>query len=296
MGEAPKYYGKRRSIVRRIGSFLPLRPPPKIYVSVTPLHSMTSSMINEETSNDYVDSNGYGPASGRLLGSRPDLLEPISFGSEIRLLALEQELQELREQISVIVKSSKQSQYTSTASLSSEKDFKPQPPPPPPLPPPSTPHIARRASLQDHKIEDRKKVPLNTQKSMGDILKDIDKVKLRPIARSPGGRPLQMKRVNSPCNDLQEILRKRYIAMQSPDSRNSSELYRLLFLFPKHDYCDIKILNRISPIMNENKYNVYGSKEEEDILVKYHYATADASAVTGIRYPLSSLLLLPYLH
>lgn len=135
MGEAPKYYGKRRSIVRRIGSFLPLRPPPKIYVSVTPLHSMTSSMINEETSSDYVDSNGYGPArsvrmilinffyiytannilsmcvySGRLLGSRPDLLEPISFGSEIRLLALEQELQELREQISVIVKSSKQSQ------------------------------------------------------------------------------------------------------------------------------------------------------------------------------------------
>lgn len=62
MGEAPKYYGKRRSIVRRIGSFLPLRPPPKIYVSVTPLHSMTSSMINEETSSDYVDSNGYGPA------------------------------------------------------------------------------------------------------------------------------------------------------------------------------------------------------------------------------------------
>lgn len=40
---------------------------------------------------------------------RPDLLEPISFGSEIRLLALEQELQELREQVSAIVKSNKQS-------------------------------------------------------------------------------------------------------------------------------------------------------------------------------------------
>lgn len=58
MGEL--IYGKRRSIVRRIGSFLPLKPPPKIYVSVTPLHSMTSSMINEETSNTYVDTNGYG--------------------------------------------------------------------------------------------------------------------------------------------------------------------------------------------------------------------------------------------
>lgn len=55
-----KYYGKRRSIIRRIGSFLPLKPPPKIYVSVTPLHSMTSSMINEEASSNY-DTNGFGP-------------------------------------------------------------------------------------------------------------------------------------------------------------------------------------------------------------------------------------------
>lgn len=62
MGEPPKYYGKRRSIVRRIGSMLPLKPPPKIYVSVTPLHSMTSSMINEETSSDYKITNGYGQA------------------------------------------------------------------------------------------------------------------------------------------------------------------------------------------------------------------------------------------
>jgi len=43
----------------------------------------------------------------RLSNSRPDLLEPISFGSEVRLLALEQELQELREQISTIVKNNK---------------------------------------------------------------------------------------------------------------------------------------------------------------------------------------------
>lgn len=40
--------------------------------------------------------------------------------------------------------------------------------------------------------------------------------------RSPGGRPLRIKRDNSPCNDLQEILRRRYIAMNSTDSRNSS--------------------------------------------------------------------------
>ncbi|XP_011879214.1 PREDICTED: mitochondrial fission regulator 2-like [Vollenhovia emeryi] len=223
-----KYYGKRRSIIRRIGSFLPLKPPPKIYVSVTPLHLMTNSMVNEETGSNYVDTNGY-PMS------RPDLLEPISFGSEVRLLALEQELQELREQISTIVKNNKLSKYASVASLPNgaddTKSVPPPPPPPPPLPPlslpfpllpPTTPHIARRASLQDHKMEDRKKMPLSVQKSTGDMLKDIDNVKLRPVARSPGGHPIRVKRENSPCNDLQEILRRRYIAMQSPDSRNSS--------------------------------------------------------------------------
>ncbi|XP_012227312.1 mitochondrial fission regulator 2-like [Linepithema humile] len=217
-----KYYGKKRSIVRRIGSFLPLKPPPKIYVSVTPLHSMTSSMINEEASSNY-DTNGYGPM--RLSGSRPDLLEPISFGSEVRLLALEQELQELREQISTIVKNNKLSKHASVASLPNIMDngkSLPVPPPPPPLPPPTTPHIARRASLQEHKTEDRKKIALSSQKSTGDMLKDIDSVKLRPVARSPGGHPIRVKRENSPCNDLQEILRRRYIAMQSPDSRNSS--------------------------------------------------------------------------
>ncbi|XP_029040120.1 mitochondrial fission regulator 2-like isoform X2 [Osmia bicornis bicornis] len=229
MSAGPKYYGKRRSIVRRIGSMLPLKPPPKVYVSVTPLHSMTSSMINEETSGDYVDTNGFGPA--RLSNIRPDLLEPISFGSEIRLLALEQELQDLREQVSAIVKSNKESRYTSTASLANGTDDipelqqplpeLPEPPPPPPLPPP-TPHIARRASLQDHKTDDRKKVSFISQASMTDVLKDIDNLKLRPVARSPGGRPLRIKRDNSPCNDLQEILRRRYVAMNSADSRNSS--------------------------------------------------------------------------
>lgn len=48
---------------------------------------------------------------------RPDLLEPISFGSEVRLLALEQELQELREQVSAIVKSNKQSRRMYTYNI-----------------------------------------------------------------------------------------------------------------------------------------------------------------------------------
>lgn len=55
----PKCCGRRRSIVRQIGSFLPLKPPPKIYVSVTALHSMTNSMIDQETSQE-PNVNGFG--------------------------------------------------------------------------------------------------------------------------------------------------------------------------------------------------------------------------------------------
>ncbi|KAG7203503.1 hypothetical protein KM043_013560 [Ampulex compressa] len=190
-------------------------------------------MINAETSTDFI--NTHGSSTVRLSNSRPDLLEPISFGSEVRLLALEQQLQELREQISDIVKKNERLNHTNnisaapiqngnddaiTVPLKLQSSPPPAPPPPPPLP--TTPHIARRASLQDHKVEDRKKSLLNTQKSMSDMLHEIDNVKLKPIARSPGGRPLRIKRENSPCNDLQEILRKRYMAMQSPDSRNTS--------------------------------------------------------------------------
>lgn len=140
--------------------------------------------------------------------SKPDLLEPISFGSEVRLLALEQELQDLREKVATIVKSGNQSvsrkylfkirfkqidrifvyviiflEPCLTSKPSNRcNDFIP-PPPPPPLPPPTTPHIARRASLQEHINEEKTKPPLNTQKSMGDIIRDIDKIKLKPIAR-----------------------------------------------------------------------------------------------------------------
>ena len=60
-----KYYGKQRSFIRRIGSLLPLKPPPKIYVSVTPLHSMSSSMIDQESSEDFKNTNGFG--AGRYI-------------------------------------------------------------------------------------------------------------------------------------------------------------------------------------------------------------------------------------
>lgn len=226
MADPPKYYGKNRSIVRRIGSFLPLKPLPKIYVSVTALHSMTNSMISDDGNCDVIDPNGSGLISGRLSGSKPDLLETISFGSEVRLLALEQELQEMREKIANIVHHIKQTEPPCDPSNQNSYANDPPhpPPPPPPLPPPSTPHIARRASLQDHTTTDWPKPALYTQKSMGDILKDMDKVKLKPVARSPGGRPLRSKRESTPNNDLQEILRKRYsvVQVESPDSRNTS--------------------------------------------------------------------------
>lgn len=79
---------------------------------------------------------------------------------------------------------------TSNASLvngtdnenTTELEQPPPPPPPPPLPPP-TPHIARRASLQDHKVEERKRGAFASQASMTDVLKDIDSDLLTPPAR-----------------------------------------------------------------------------------------------------------------
>lgn len=63
-----------------------------------------------------------------------------------------------------------------------ETNGEPPIPPPPMLPSPTTPHIARRASLQDHMYEDKRK-NLVTQKSVGDMLQNINEVKLKPIER-----------------------------------------------------------------------------------------------------------------
>lgn len=69
----------------------------------------------------------------------------------------------------------------STVSLTNGDSITNSPVVPPPLPPPTTPHIARRASLQDHSVDDRRK--LYTHKSTGDMLRDIGQIKLKPTVR-----------------------------------------------------------------------------------------------------------------
>jgi hypothetical protein len=64
-----------------------------------------------------------------------------------------------------------------------------------------------------------------TMLSLGEILKDISKVKLRPVERSPCGNTVRRTRTPiSPSNILAAVLRKRCAAVQS--------------LTPKPDYHD----------------------------------------------------------
>jgi hypothetical protein len=72
------------------------------------------------------------------------------------------------------------------------------PPPPPPPPPPPLPSLT--LSLTPVRFVHKKSKAIHVcpveskgqnMLPLGDILKDISKVKLRPVARSPGGNPIR---------------------------------------------------------------------------------------------------------
>lgn len=134
-----------------------------------------------------------------------------------------------------------------TAGLSEEPDHSPSsvfssPPPPPPLPqfslPPCFPPVQPGSASRDdptpavgkqhsgvhemsgsHCSESR---GVSDVPNMLDVLKDMNKVKLRPIERSPGGRPIQKKRQSlqwDPVSLISNALKKKF-AFQD-DSFNS---------------------------------------------------------------------------
>lgn len=104
------------------------------------------------------------------------------------------------------------------------------PPPPPPLPIiefssknksskvlTSSPRVSKVQS-NDCKVKESND---NKALSMFDVLKDITKVKLRPVERSPGGRPIKMCRkslsVSDDINDhFNHSLRKQFRSVRSP--------------------------------------------------------------------------------
>lgn len=110
-----------------------------------------------------------------------------------------------------------QSSEYETPTNSQQKSFVP-PPPPPPLPnfqltPVNTPL----------KFENKKFIsqPIRNGLPSGkELLKDLKKVQLRKIDKSPGGGPLKKpKQINDPGDFLEAVLKRRFGLIQnSPDS------------------------------------------------------------------------------
>lgn len=150
---------------------------------------------------------------------------------------------------------------SATARLSVEPDHVPSvvlsppplPPPPPPLPPPqfslqppsSLPVPPGSANTRgiDNLAAEMKKRPSGVKKTDGshhsesqrvsdvpnmlDVLKDMNKVKLRPVERSPGGRPIQKRRRQSsqwdPVSLISNALKQKFAFQDdSFDSENRS--------------------------------------------------------------------------
>ncbi|KAL8186552.1 UNVERIFIED_CONTAM: hypothetical protein K2H54_073985 [Gekko kuhli] len=177
-----------------------------------------------------------------------------------KISALEEELSHLRAQIALIVSLHGARNYQSCSGTVNSSDTPwsafpqssmtstPVPisacstviPPPPPLPevPPSEsgPHISttelikqRRAASKNKDIASRtgcqeaKAVP-----SMADILKDINKVKLRAVERSPGGTPVprtkKIIRVQwDPAALIAEALKEKFAARSNDDDSFDKE-------------------------------------------------------------------------
>ncbi|XP_068217154.1 mitochondrial fission regulator 2-like isoform X2 [Palaemon carinicauda] len=167
-----------------------------------------------------------------------------------KITALESELIQLRVQISTLIH---QNQRPLTPPSTPTSCLPPPPPPPPPnlLPPPPPPPLPpplpssstgntnngalRKTSFSDliaqgkdsiNKHNEPVEIPKSTSStgvSMADVLKGLNKVKLKKVARSPGGTPIR-ERAQSPVSGdpasiIAAALKKRFakINVESPE-------------------------------------------------------------------------------
>lgn len=298
-----KDYGSARSIIRRIGRVLPLKPCrrpnfeliPHLnskesddYEPVVPSFADVLCVENDEEAS-YLRHGLWKKEEGKiaffhsskliwdtlspaLRQNKPvknDL--PASEAAIKKIAALEDELTFLRAQIAAIVATQEQRESEETgfcdpsdepsreqvlpssvtAGRSVEPDRSPSsvlssPPPPPPLPqfslqpcfPPVQPGSASRDDprtamgkqhLSVHRMSGShcsESHGVSDVPNMLDVLKDMNKVKLRPIERSPGGRPIQKKRQSlqwDPVSLISNALKKKFASQDdSFDNENRS--------------------------------------------------------------------------
>lgn len=225
-------YGQYRSIVRMIGTNLPLEPTPRVHFQIPFISQRIDCAADTATVPSFADvlwvcedegdsstktrnhlphkkhheankrQKPLAPPSQKVFSSiksTPDLdaLKKIS--------ALENELLKLRAQIALIV-TTPQTPDRESAPMTSTP-LRPSPPPPPPLPPPPPCHsTSSPVQSVSELIKSRKREKNGTKPpdsvgpevkgvpSMLDVLKDLNQVKLRTVQRSPGGTPVRKRR------------------------------------------------------------------------------------------------------
>ncbi|XP_069091309.1 mitochondrial fission regulator 2 isoform X1 [Pleurodeles waltl] len=176
-----------------------------------------------------------------------------------KIAALEEELARLRAQIAAIVAVQEQRDSVAAVSvLDSPSDVHtfqgrtstplstslhqpkmhpaPPPPPPPPLPPPPLPASTdvsnsvislikkRRAANNNHPTtNDPWKDSVESMPSMMDVLKDLNKIRLRAVERSPGGTPIMKKEkkqnsLSDPAALIASALKQKFAHHKNDDS------------------------------------------------------------------------------
>ncbi|XP_056305460.1 mitochondrial fission regulator 2 isoform X2 [Danio aesculapii] len=225
--------GQYRSLVRMIGTNLPLSPYPRLRFQI-PLQTFNKhNHINvsvdspaiptladvlwlvEDEEDSYTKFRNAVPLRKKCV---PHGYETLSLGSVsvqsqrgggflgqstqpealLKISALEEELQSLRAQIATIITAPAAPVLTSTPVC--------PPPPPPPPPPPAMP--TRTNVSVSEVIRQRQAAKTETlaqcgpslttapsiMPSMLDVLRDLNQVKLRSVERSPGGTPIRRRR------------------------------------------------------------------------------------------------------
>ncbi|KAF5896724.1 mitochondrial fission regulator 2, partial [Clarias magur] len=278
--------GQYRSIVRMIGTNLPLTPYPRIHFQVplqtirrhghievsvdTPaIPSLADVLwVAEDEGDNYTKFRnsvplrkqgwlqGFEtsaavcvrpvPASLREQKSRTTQASSTQPEAFKKIQALETELQKLRAQIAMIVTTPTADSFLPSnpstpcprlpAPVLTSTPFAapPPPPPPPPLPPPPAPGVgSERVSVTDmirqRQAARKDKAGVNETSpaavpSMLDVLKDMNKVKLRNVERSPGGTPVRKRRskgmvaASDPAALIAEALKRKFAHKQRDNS------------------------------------------------------------------------------
>uniref|UniRef100_A0A4P6DFY9 Putative fission regulator 2-like protein mitochondrial n=1 Tax=Rhodnius prolixus TaxID=13249 RepID=A0A4P6DFY9_RHOPR len=257
-GNSSRPVKRQRSIVRTIGTYLPLRNAPRVHLNLAAWNNCANNYApnvtfhEQDFGKDDLDTNGTischnaeREANNKYLQEQLDQLK--LFVAEI----LEKQSDTIKEIVEEILDKQKKKTVGRMVWIQtdSEEENKPSvelsiPPPPPPLPPtppppppPPLPPAAytgvnglkgtRKYRSSNSSLNSNSSTPQTTAKEiLGQLMLEMKngRPKLRPVQRSPGGNPIKRARTPSkadPADILTEVLRRRYSLAQMSDTNGS---------------------------------------------------------------------------